>query len=220
LEKQLRIQEDGEIIMKDSKDQISTTPSSISKDLYERVLNKATGGTFLTKNRFSSSFSGKTTETEVPKPDNKYSSVVRNSRPGPQNSGLEKLPEFDAFLKDKPKYTTINRQRPENIAETIEAALKKEKPDDEYEYEDVEEDKAAKITTTTQGSTQYVNIRRQRPTTVFITTTSKPDLDEDYDYEPSEEEVKTTSKPVVQNKFASSRRTTTEKSIVTTNSNR
>jgi chitinase len=220
LEKQLNIQ-DGEVSLKASKTQsASTTPSTISKDLYERVLNKASGGQFLTKNRFSSSFSGKTSEKDSAKPDTKYSPVVRNNRPDAQNSGLDKLPDFDLILKEKPKYTTITRQRPESTtADTSDESIKKDSTDsenekfDNYEYED---DVVVKAKTTTQ-SPQYVNIRRQRPSTTIATTTStttpQTSSEEDYEYEIDEEAIKstTTIKTTTQKKTSNPRRSTTVK---------
>lgn len=160
LEKQLRLQEDGGMVLKDSKTQeISTTPASISKSLYEKVLSVSTsGGNAAVRNRFSS-FVNKQESTETKKGDNKYSSVIRNSRPSPQNAGLDKLPELEGFIKEKPKYVTIQRtHRPTTAALTERAS--EEVEEDEEEREDDDDNTTFRYTT---SQPQYVNIRRQKP---------------------------------------------------------
>lgn len=158
LEKQLRLQEDGGMILKDSKTQeISTTPASISKSLYEKVLSVSTGGgNAAVRNRFSS-FVNKEQNTETKKTDNKYSSVIRNSRPS-QNAGLDKLPELESFIKEKPKYVTIQRtHRPTT------AALTNRDSEEVENEEEEEEDESNTTFRYTTSQPQYVNIRRQKP---------------------------------------------------------
>lgn len=167
LEKQLRLQEDGGMVLKDSKTQeISTTPASISKSLYEKVLSVSTGGgNAAVRNRFSS-FVNKGETTETKKNDNKYSSVIRNSRPSPQNAGLDKIPELESFIKEKPKYVTIQRtHRPTTAALTNRDS---EEVEDEGEDEEEEEEDNTTFRYTT-SQPQYVNIRRQKPSTLEAT---------------------------------------------------
>lgn len=175
LEKQLRIQEDGKMVVKDPKTQsITTTPSTISKSLYEKVLSRATSGLAF-KNRFTqNSYNKKDNKDKLETKsedtntksgsDTKYSSVIRNSRPGPQNDGLDKLAEFEGFLREKPKYVTLNRPRP---TASLQSA-KDDDEDEEVEYDDEEaegeeEEKTKRDSVTPQTQSQYVNIRRQRP---------------------------------------------------------
>lgn len=169
LEKQLRLQEDGGMVLKDSKTQeISTTPASISKSLYEKVLSVSTGGgNAAVRNRFSS-FVNKGETTETKKADNKYSSVIRNSRPSPQNAGLDKLPELEGFIKEKPKYVTIQRtHRPTTAALTNRDSEEVENEEEDEEEEEDDENNTTFRYTTSQP--QYVNIRRQKPSTLEAT---------------------------------------------------
>lgn len=104
-------------------DDDTTTPSTIKKSLVQRVLAKAAQGAR----------------------KNTYASINRNSR-GPQNEGLldkSKVKETE----NRPKYTTITRQRGSN------------KP------EEIEDEK------TTKKQPEYVNIRRGR----LSTTTEDPE---------------------------------------------
>ncbi|XP_050071049.1 mucin-5AC-like [Anopheles maculipalpis] len=161
LEKQLQAQEDGSILLKDAaSDQISTTAPTISKSLYERVLSRT--GTVGQKFRPAITFTQQDKTGSLP--ENKYSSVVRNSytnsRVGPQNEGLDQLPEFEGVFREKPKYVTLQRVRPTK-ATSIE-----DRYDDD---EDIDEEENQPSTFTTSKPTsvpKYVSIRRQRPTTI------------------------------------------------------
>lgn len=159
LEKQLRQQGDGSMLLKgDTKTEQSPTASTlISKSLYEKVLNSATGRNFLPNSRYTSTstFGRNNSESANSKSSNKYSSVIRNSRPGPQNSGIEQQDEVDT-IQERPKYITINRQSqsPNN---------KNEETDDKIEDEESDEKEATFGFTTSQP--QYVSIQRTRPST-------------------------------------------------------
>ena len=114
-------------------------------------------------------------------PENKYSSVVRNSytnsRVGPQNEGLDQLPEFEGVFREKPKYVTLQRARP------TKAASIEDRYDDD---EDIDEEENQPSTFTTGRPTavpKYVSIRRQRPTTVA--EQPQPEVDGE---EPAEDE--------------------------------
>lgn len=94
-----------------------------NKDLYQRVLNKALA---LNLNRRDKNEIQKVTvrstsptylsTTSTDKPVKKeYSSVNRNSRPRPQNDGIDQLPEYENSFKEKPKYVTLVRNRGPNL---------------------------------------------------------------------------------------------------------
>ncbi|XP_055709489.1 mucin-2 isoform X2 [Phlebotomus papatasi] len=104
LEKQLRTQNND-----NPQETITTTAASISKSLYDKILSRASSSNLESfKNRFSDSPSGNRVRSTSAQ---KYTPIVRNSRPGPQNAGVDKLPEFEGFLREKPQYVTISRPR-------------------------------------------------------------------------------------------------------------
>ncbi|KAJ6638460.1 Acidic mammalian chitinase [Pseudolycoriella hygida] len=147
LEKQLRQQGDAKT------EESPTAPTLISKSLYEKVLNSATGRNLLPNSRYTSTSTFGRNNSDSS--NNKYSSVIRNSRPGPQNSGLERQDEVDT-IQERPKYVTINRQ-------SLSSKNKKEEKDDNIEDEESDEREASFGYTTSQP--QYVNIQRTRPST-------------------------------------------------------
>ncbi|XP_015834046.1 mucin-5AC isoform X2 [Tribolium castaneum] len=182
LEKQLKIHEDGSASVSNSD---TTTPSSISKSLVERVLGKG---------------------AKVGGKKNSYSFLTRNSR-GPQNEGLNTHEDKETTQdKGRPKYTTITRQRSTNNKnedeeeESSDEASKSTKKQPEYvnirrarvsttteepeensksqlnrnkilgEEDETEDEQPSRKKT---SGPQYVNIRRQRPSTTEETSTSK-----------------------------------------------
>lgn len=250
LEKHLLRKDDGTISIKGSASSESggaTTPTPISKNLYDKVLSKPnTFNSF--RNRFTSSSlfrkassgqtnteestSGKQESGESQSSEgasnsgySKYSSVVRgNSRQGPQNEGLDKLTEFDGFLKEKKQYVTINRHR---------GAFRGQEDDEEVDEreasvqanDDIEEEEFSSRSKSTRKPTNtvtpsYANIRRTRPTTV------RTDSDEEI---ASDAEVKASKESEERRTYTSLNRnrariTTTESSQATneaiTNANR
>ncbi|EAT35358.1 AAEL012467-PA [Aedes aegypti] len=204
LERQLQAQEDGSIVLKDEKaDQISTTQSTISKSLYERVLSRAGNGLQKFRPALTFTQTDKSGSTE-----NKYSSVVRNSntnsytnsRVAPQNDGIEQLPEFEGVFKERPKYVTLNRARPTKASVEDDA-------DDRYGEEPYEEEENQPSTFATKrptSSPKYVSIRRQRPTTA-----SDADEDEEEENAPVQQQQQQYSS-VNRNRF---RQTTTEEPV-------
>ncbi|XP_017055530.1 mucin-2 isoform X1 [Drosophila ficusphila] len=172
LEKHLLRNKDGSITLKEnSASGAATTPSTISKSLYDRVLSRPGTLSSFTRNRFKISeatgtsteaSSSSSTSSGASNSYSKYSSVLRgNSRQGPQNEGIEKLAEFDGFLKERKQYVTINRHRSANQG------------DDEGEHADQqeEEENLAEVETTTRrplssATPSYTSLRRTRPTTV------------------------------------------------------
>ncbi|KAH9632906.1 hypothetical protein HF086_002728 [Spodoptera exigua] len=128
---------------------ITTTPSPFKKKLYQKVLERTRG-----RNRYTG-------------PNSILENSGQNSRGGPQNAGIEPSNDKDKLLrKDRPQYTTINRQRGKGTTEAT-----PESEEAEEEQEEVQQVFRAKSveTETRVGTTakplQYVNIRRARPTT-------------------------------------------------------
>ncbi|KAL9884653.1 uncharacterized protein ACN427_011417 [Glossina fuscipes fuscipes] len=185
LEKHLLRKDDGTISFKQHSSSSSnyaesTTSSSISKSLYDKVLSRPNALNSF-RNRFIPSNSyRKTEQLDREKSDeesdianendthnskstseySKYSSVVRgNSRQGPQNEGLDKLPEFSGFLKERKQYVTINRnrgsqkkvERVESDEEEIAATIRSEQITDKP---------------FSAATPSYTSIRRTRPSTI------------------------------------------------------
>lgn len=170
LEKHLLRNKDGSITLKEnSASGAATTPSTISKSLYDRVLSRPGTLSSFTRNRFRIGEAATETSTEASSSSStssgnsntnysKYSSVLRgNSRQGPQNEGLEKLAEFDGFLKERKQYVTINRHRSAGQGEEEEAA-------------EEQQEEEQQVTTTRRPlssiTPSYTSLRRTRPTTV------------------------------------------------------
>ncbi|XP_020802091.1 mucin-5AC isoform X5 [Drosophila serrata] len=171
LEKHLLRNKDGSITLKEnSASGAATTPSTISKSLYDRVLSRPGTLSSFTRNRFKISeatetsteaSSSSSTSSGTGNNYSKYSSVLRgNSRQGPQNEGIEKLAEFDGFLKERKQYVTINRHRSAGQGE-----------EEETQEQQEEEQQLADVATTTRRplssvTPSYTSLRRTRPTTV------------------------------------------------------
>ncbi|KAJ8731127.1 hypothetical protein PYW07_004291 [Mythimna separata] len=150
LEKQLHFSESNQASTDGG---VTTTPSPYKKKLYQKVLERTRG-----QNRYTG-------------PNSILESVGQNSRRGPQNAGLEASSDRDKSIrKDRPQYTTINRQRGSKA--TTEATPESEETEEEESQEEVQPTLRARVSVDTEsrvGTTtkplQYVNIRRARPTT-------------------------------------------------------
>ncbi|KAL5275103.1 Cht6 family protein [Megaselia abdita] len=191
LEKQLLQNEDGTMVLKNRNERDEkTTANPISKSLYDRVLSRSKSLNALQTRFKSNSFlrashSPKTQEDydengEVlveSKPQDKYSSVIRNSRPGPQNEGLDQLAESEGFLREKPKYVTISRshQKDEVVDES----------DNEKEETAEVVTKSSRFDNEKTVTHAYTNIRRSRPST-------EKNVEEDYAENVEEEEEERT----------------------------
>lgn len=183
LEKHLLRNKDGSITLKEnSASGAPTTPSTISKSLYDRVLSRPGKLSSFTRNRLnvhvSTETSGITESTRSASEGgsqsgySKYSSVLRgNSRQGPQNEGIEKLAEFDGFLKERKQYVTINRNRgaghePEHEQESETNA------DDNVNDERDEAEEEAQLQTTRRpfnaATPSYTSLRRNRPSSTAV----------------------------------------------------
>lgn len=174
LEKHLLRNKDGSITLKEnSASGAPTTPSTISKSLYDRVLSRPGTLSSFTRNRLSvvNTQTSETTEStrsavagSSESGYSKYSSVLRgNSRQGPQNEGIEKLAEFDGFLKERKQYVTINRNRGASHDEQQSETDADEQREEEEEPEEV----VAQLQTTRRpfsaATPSYTSLRRTRP---------------------------------------------------------
>ncbi|CAD0201142.1 unnamed protein product [Chrysodeixis includens] len=159
----------------------TTTPTAFSKKLYQKVLERTRGR-------------------------NKYTGInsilggsAQNSRRGPQNAGLEPTSDKDKLLKkDRPQYTTINRQR--GSTSTTEAAEDSEEVEESSEevVEQVQRSKAVETESrvgTTAKPLQYVNIRRARPTTLSTSDTADDTASRNALFERSEPLVSVSDSP-------------------------
>lgn len=162
-----------------SSESTPTVAPLISKKLYEKVLNSATGRSFLPQSRYSFSTqrnntaTSSTSESDKPKSSggvNKYSSVIRNSRPSTQSEVADKKPSDSS---GRPQYVTINRQsNPAN------KRVQSEEVDDDEAEEDAEPviSKHSNGFRATTVPPQYVNIRR-KPTST--TSSAEQDVSND-----------------------------------------
>lgn len=166
-----------------------TTQPLISKALYEKVISSsASGRSFLPRNRYTFGSQRNATKTiadtssEVAsKPalkPNKYSSVIRNSRPGPQSGGgIERLADRQpdgGNGQERPQYVTIRRpmiptnQRKDSVVE-VDA--------DDDDEEAVTPKRESSVAAVSTGQPKYVNIQRRRGST----TENPLTVDEDDD---------------------------------------
>ncbi|BFG01758.1 serine-rich adhesin for platelets [Drosophila madeirensis] len=222
LEKHLLRNKDGSITLKEnSASGAPTTPSTISKSLYDRVLSRPGTLNSFTRNRLRVSetpaaAAAATPETRTESSSNsnsnysKYSSVLRgNSRQGPQNEGIEKLTEFDGFLKERKQYVTINRHRSSSQGEA----------ESDSESEEAAEEQSEGETTTRRpisaATPSYTSLRRARPST----TATPAAAESSQEQEEEEEEEQSLSQVKSYASLSRQRgRGTSEKSEATTTS--
>ncbi|XP_033232271.1 mucin-5AC isoform X2 [Belonocnema kinseyi] len=163
------------------------TPATISRSLYERVLNRQTSkvGSRFFGTSSPKSPENKNNEGNEGKQGNKRQGSGYTNGPGrAQFDGLDDLPEVKSLRRThKPQYTTIERSR-SSPSERIDESDDEEESDDNTDVASSEErsisnppDDKSLLPRVTPS---YVNIRRHRPT-----TTSK----DDNDVEVKEEEI-------------------------------
>lgn len=205
LEKQLQMRLDlnqNSAIVGSNSKTTTTTVSPISQSLYNKVLGTKRGNLREQKVVSSSTKSNAEIEPLVQRENkgNRFSAVIRNSRPRPQNDGLDQLPELDGgIVKERPQYTTITRTqapKPQKSEEdeseqTVTAATNEELSDDE-------DDVAPKNPSTHQPVHQYVNIQRARPSSTAAPAEEEQegeveDIDEDDEEEVPARVVPTTT---------------------------
>ena len=172
LEKQLNFQSDGSVSIKNSKtSQISTTPPTISKSLYEKVLTRATA-LKSRSNGASQAIIPKQTapnqttafkqttvskqETKTTPSANKYASLNRKTNTRPQTAELESTTSAASDnLSKKPEYMTIKRRKPAVIEEN-----------DYNSEEEIVTKKSSRVEENANKSkySQYASIQRSKKT--------------------------------------------------------
>jgi chitinase len=193
LEKQLKFQSDDTPVLVNAKsNDVSTTPPSINKSLFERVLNRASinknvfnGGTQIIKSRTENKEKVKDTKP-------RFNSV--NSRSGPQSAGLDKLPELEGFLREKPQYVTLKRNNTRPPPASSESDYNEAQESSDGTESSVEE---AERPQPQKNTFKYTSIRRERPS-VVTKVEEKTEDDEDED-----EEVETTVRPAKRPQYVS-----------------
>ncbi|OXU22575.1 hypothetical protein TSAR_016652 [Trichomalopsis sarcophagae] len=198
LEKQLAFQEKGESAQGTGQ----VTPATISKSLYDRVLNRQSGKNNLFKIPTSRlSTTRKTEEVKDTNEDEEQDEKIENDRSrskvkfvnGPGRSqfeGLDEVPEVKSLRRyNKPKYVTIERHSSSTTSTKIDDELIEGESDDDEEEDNEEiassEEKSIsnvpeETSLPTQRSTPgYVNIRRTRPTTTTEISRNDNDIKEE-----------------------------------------
>ena len=212
LERQLNLQEDGAAVtisVRQPLGGVTTESSIINKSLYDKIKNRASvlktrpnfnGGSQPEVKEHGEQRTTSTSSTEAVPISKKYNSVNRFSRPGPQNAGIENLPESDAVLIEKPQYTAIRRKpvKPAVVSENDYNGDTNSK-----EQSNIEQDSGKK----------YASINRSRRPQV-PQPIEEDDEDDDDDDEEDEIDIPsraqtTTSKPTSRYVNLSRRRVTT-----------
>lgn len=167
LEKQLKQNKDGSHVLHDSSQStITTTPASIHQKLYEKILRKPIPGIVAATAPKDSQTNRPAVTTEATSSTNqlpKYSSIYRatsNSRPGPQNAGLDQFADTEGLRNDKPQYVTITRNRPQTPTKPVE---------EEVEDEEEEEGDASSEDFSIARSTEATFVRYTIPEHVEVT---------------------------------------------------
>lgn len=190
LQMRLNLNQNSPIVGKASTS--TTTISPISQSLYNKVVGTKRGNLRTQKviNRDDGSSDIEPLIQRQNK-ENRYSSVIRNSRPRPQNDGIDQLSEDDGIiLREKPQYTTITR--------THAPKTQNDDSDDEQpsgtaapNSDDSDESPA---TVTHQPQYQYVNIQRPRASTTASPTDSDEENDDHDENETEKVQPTSTSK--------------------------
>jgi chitinase len=221
LEKQINTQEQSDAIIKsDSK---ATTPGPIiNKSLVDKIKNRAS----LFKSRpplfngasqpekvieqKTSTSTQSTLQTSGTDTSKKYNSINRFSRPQSQSAGVEKVPESDAILIEKPQYTSIRRvkpAKPEVIAEN------------DYNN-DSDRNTSKEDSSKSEINKKYASINRSRKPAIANIEVDKSDEIEDEDNDDNVYATTTTSTSRAPSKYINLNRrriTTTEKLVYSKN---
>lgn len=191
LEKQLQMRLNSNVAVTGNGKTTTTTVSPISQSLYHKVLGTKRGN--LRDQKVIDSSTQSNTESEIAplvqrqNKENRYSSVFRNSRPRPQNDGLDKLSEVEGggVVRERPQYTTITRtQAPKTHDSEEDSETGGRFSVTQSTAEDADEENPSGLTTH-QPVFNYVNIQRARPSS---TAAPAEDLDNESDDEDEEEE--------------------------------
>lgn len=178
----------------------TTTVSPISQSLYNKVLGTKRPNP-RTQKVVSSSITQSNTESEIAplvqrqNKENRYSSVFRNSRPRPQNDGLDKLPEVEGggVIRERPQYTTITRTQAPKIHDSEEAVggrFSVTQPN--LETADGDDSNGP---TTHQPVFNYVNIQRARPSSTVAPAEDSGNESDDEEEEEEQDEEKEDKQP-------------------------
>ncbi|XP_031628807.1 uncharacterized protein LOC116344420 [Contarinia nasturtii] len=201
LQMRLNLNENSAIVGTGGKTTTTTVSPISQSQSYNKVLGTKRGN-LRSQKVFGSTQSNGDVEPLVQRQnkENRYSSVIRNSRPRPQNDGLDKLPEVEGggLMRERPQYTTITRtQAPKS---------QQESEDEENENnnrfsvtqssngEAFEEDDNGP--TTHQPVYNYVNIQRARPSSTAAPVEDEEsgnESDDEADDEDEDEEVMSVS---------------------------
>lgn len=124
LEKQLNFQDHGDSSNIKSDSKVTTPATIINKSLVDKIKNRASifksrtplfNGASSPEKIIEQKTSTTTQSSSSQAPvetSKKYNSINRFSRPQAQNDGVDKIPESDAVLIEKPQYTSILRRKP------------------------------------------------------------------------------------------------------------
>lgn len=112
-----------------------------------------------------------------------YNRFSFNSRTKPQNEGLAQLDEFTGFVKDKPKYTTLSRNKVASSSSSVE---------EEVDGAEIDQEEILETTTAKRGNFQFQYVNLQRRPNAFQTTVTDS-IDDKTDF--TEEETEPTAKP-------------------------
>lgn len=204
LEKQLQMRLNQNAAVSGNGKTTTTTVSPISQSLYNKVLGTKRGNIRTQKVISSSTQSNIESETPLVQRQNKenrYSSVFRNSRPRPQNDGLDKLPEVEGggIIRERPQYTTITRtQAPKTHDSEEESEIGSRFSVTQSNVEDAEENSGP---TTHQPVFNYVNIQRARPSSTAAPAEDRDNESDDEDDEEDDEEQPASVQPTTTSKM-------------------
>lgn len=214
LEKQINNQEETSSGKVDSKVTTPTSATTINKSLVDKIRNRAS----LFKPR-PPLFNGasqpeRTTEqkTSSEKPSNsdekeqfipkKYNAINRFSRPEPQSSGIDEIPESDAVLIEKPQYTSILRRKPAKPEVIVEN-------DYNNDSDRTSEETSKTVSNESDVSKKYTSISRPRRPQEQIIEESDSDDDEEDEIETTVRTTASTSRSTNKYVNLSRRRSTT-----------
>lgn len=174
----------------------TTTAAPISQSLYNKVLGTKRGTLRPQTIEVTSRAGAEIPLVQRQNKENRYSAVIRNSRPKPQNEGLDKLSEVEGggVVNERPKYTTITRtQAPKAQGSSVD---EEDDDDDHQQYSVTETVNEERTPTTHQPTYQYVNIHRARPSTT--TTIDSVQNEDEYEHENIRGESVSTTTPRMQ----------------------
>lgn len=196
LEKQLQMRLNQNAVIAGNGKTTTTTISPISQSLYNKVLGTKRGNP--RSQKVISTSTQTNSESEIAplvqrqNKENRYSSVFRNSRPRPQNDGLDKLSEIDGggIVRERPQYTTITRTHaPKTHDSEEESEIGSRFSVTQSNSEDVSENNNGP--TTHQPVYNYVNIQRTRPSSTAAPAEDRDNESDDEDDEEEEEQPAT-----------------------------